>query len=97
MRADVLAHRTAAERAVQDDGHVDLNMACAIAAGCFALLDAWEQLDEPQRRAVQAACLYYVHQDDEEDDFSSVVGFDDDAEVLNHVAALLKRPELSVS
>lgn len=72
-------------------------MATAIASSCCALLDAWEQAPEPDQRAIQAACLYYVHLDDEEDDFSSVVGFDDDAEVLNHVANRLGRADLFVS
>jgi uncharacterized membrane protein YkvA (DUF1232 family) len=90
----VESHRQAAAVAASQDGHVDLRLAGLLADACVAMLALWNDLDEPERRAVQAACRYYVWQDDDESDFSSVMGFDDDAAVIAHVAARIGHPEI---
>ena len=82
-------HRTRAQEVAAADPFVDLRRAIQVADACIALLDALPTLSGSDQSWVSAACLYFADTDDEEDDFSSVVGFDDDAEVVNHVAARL--------
>lgn len=73
---------------------VDLDRAERVARICLALLDDWPTLAPEQRGWVQAACGYFVRAEDDEDDFVSVVGFDDDDEVVDHVLANLRRTDL---
>lgn len=89
LRAAVTAHLALARARAAADPFVDLDRAEQVAAACLALLDAWPRLDDDGRSWLAAACLYFADTDDAEDDFTSLVGFDDDAEVVNHVAARL--------
>jgi hypothetical protein len=92
----VLAHRKASHAAHDRDPLVDLDLSLAIAATCLALLDRWPSFTDAQRAHVQAACTWYAQTDDADDDFASLTGFDDDAQVLNHACAQLGLPELQV-
>ena len=89
LRALVEAHRARARKEAPRNPFVDVDRADQVADACLALLDAAPSLPPTAHPWVQAACLYFGAEDDEEDDFDSIVGFDDDAEVVNHVAAEL--------
>ncbi len=89
LRALVIAHRARAETLAADDPFIDIDRARQVAEACLALLDALPSLHAEQASWVAAACQYFGAVDDDEDDFDSLVGFDDDAEVVNHVAGLL--------
>lgn len=78
------------------DPFVDAEKARKVARSCLALLDAWQTLPPPRRGWVKAACLYFAERDDEDDDFESDSGFDDDAEIVNHVAMLVGLSRLSI-
>ncbi|MEQ9498738.1 MAG: hypothetical protein RIT81_17805 [Deltaproteobacteria bacterium] len=85
LRAAVEAHAARAEQASGD--LIDRPLARLIADGLLRLLGA--DLDEDQRRAVQLACDYFISDEDAESDLTSPLGFEDDAEVFNAVAAVL--------
>lgn len=51
---------------------------------------------EFQHHAVQTACLYFVTEEDGEEDMESEEGFDDDVEVMNAVANALGLEELVI-
>ncbi|MEQ1503095.1 MAG: hypothetical protein ABMB14_12735 [Myxococcota bacterium] len=85
LRAAVEEHLAEVRRAAIDDPFVDLATAERVAAGCHALLDAWSGFDPDARAWTQVACLYFADPRDDEDDLASIVGFDDDLEVLHHV------------
>lgn len=86
-------HARAAEAAASRDAMVDLDLARSLERACLDLLTRWPALSDPERHLVQAAVRYYVHQDDDEDDFTSIVGFDDDLEVVRFVAHTLGMPD----
>ena len=92
----VRCHLATATQRHEADAFVDIGLATAIGEACLALLEGFDQADPDQGRAIQAACVYFAAADDAEDDFSSVLGFDDDAGLLNHVAELLDRPDLII-
>jgi uncharacterized membrane protein YkvA (DUF1232 family) len=96
LRRLVTAHQKRAEQAAVADPFVDLARATQVADACLALLDALPTLPDDHRSWVAAACLYFVDEDDEEDDFASIVGFDDDAEVVTYVADRLGLPHLKI-
>ncbi len=89
LRALVTTHLARAETLAADDPFIDGARAQQVAEACLSLLEALPTLDAEQASWVAAACLYYGAVDDDEDDFDSLVGFDDDAEVVNYVADLL--------
>ncbi len=94
LRAQVEAHLAAAEAAAAASSFVDVALARRLAASCLALLDT--PLPAPKQALAQAACRYFADPDDDEDDFASVIGFEDDAELLNHVVHALHLDELHV-
>lgn len=75
--------------------HVDLPMAERIACSCRKLLELHEGFDNSQRRIVQAACRYFVLENDAESDLAPM-GFDDDAEVMNAAVTTLGCDELYI-
>lgn len=96
LRALVQAHLAATRTASAASPWVDLEGAEQVAAACLALLDATDDLSPEHRSWVQAACLYFAESDDGEADFDSIVGFDDDAEIVNHVCDRVGRTDLRI-
>jgi len=92
----VQAHLDEVLVAGRTDPFVDQGRAGQVANACFALLELHEQASEAHRDWIQAACLYFAECDDGEDDLGSIVGFEDDAEVLNHVIEALGLPQLLI-
>lgn len=67
---------------------VELGRACG--AACLKLLDALGEAPARDRHLlVHIAVRYFVTKDDDEDDRESLVGFDDDALIINACARLL--------
>ena len=86
-----------AEASRRDKMVVDVGLAQAIALALKNLL-GYNPASVPteQQRWIQAATRYFFLDDDSEPDTSSVVGFDDDAAVLNAVAEAVGRSDLVV-
>ncbi|MCC6434329.1 MAG: hypothetical protein IT196_04790 [Acidimicrobiales bacterium] len=77
-------------------GAVDLDMATQIATVLATLLDEPDQYDEDARALLRGATTYFVDADDGSNDVTDVVGFDDDARVLNAVLDALGRRDLRI-
>jgi uncharacterized membrane protein YkvA (DUF1232 family) len=75
---------------------VDLELGERVAGSCRALVDGWAGYAPEQRQLVAAAVGYFATQHDADDDFSSPIGFEDDAAVVSAVAVALGRPDLAV-
>ena len=82
--------------AFEEDPFVDLELGDAIGTACLILLEEYDNATDGEKRAIQVACDYYVEMEDHNNDLKSVVGFDDDAYVLNAVCDWLGRAELRV-
>ncbi|NOJ81436.1 hypothetical protein [Myxococcus xanthus] len=90
LLAAIAGHLDAVEEAQRSNEFIDLDMARSLAQIARQLTVRLETLP-PQRRIVAAAAiLYFVKSDDAEDDLSSSVGFDDDAEVLKSALRYLE-------
>ena len=61
-----------------------------------SLLKLLEFSTDTQLSRTQAACVYFMEDDDATPDFGSVLGFEDDALVFNAVCKELGYPELEV-
>lgn len=78
-------------------GVVDFSTAQRVARSLKSLLSYnLHSTEELHQRWIQAATRYFFLEDDGAPDTRSVIGFDDDAEVLNAVAEALDRADLLV-
>jgi hypothetical protein len=76
---------------------LDVNLAECLSRGGVALIDEiWDEATVQQRKLIQVACDYFIIENDEDGDFNSVFGFDDDARVFNVVAEYLNRDNLLI-
>jgi len=62
---------------------VNLRLATAIADAAEKLISDWDSIAKEHRNWFGGAILYFADSRDSEHDFSSAIGFEDDAEVLN--------------
>jgi len=77
---------------VNDD--VDADLARALAEASLKLLSTvGDGTSEEHQRAIQAAVRYLIIEDDAESDTDSVIGLDDDTEVLNAVLKFVGHAE----
>ncbi len=84
-------------RVAKRRGDLDVNLADCIHRCCLTLLnEQWDGEGGHHNRLIQAACYYFVENDDEDGDLQSVYGFDDDAELLNVILEHLDRPDLVI-
>jgi len=80
-----------------DSEFVDGELGQALGRCCLALLDGLGRPPEPtEHRLVQVACRYFSLEEDAYRDLGSLLGFDDDVEVLNVVLRILGRDDLLV-
>lgn len=87
LEAAIARHLEAIRAAAEESPFVDVETAEEVAKRCRALLPRLPLLDRERRAMVQAACLYFAEARDGEHDLHSVVGFDDDLDVVRHVMA----------
>lgn len=76
--------------------NADLEMAQAIGRTLITLLGASLPLDDSQRALVRGAVEYFLMVDDASGDLDDVLGFDDDARVVNSVLDRIGQPELKI-
>jgi uncharacterized membrane protein YkvA (DUF1232 family) len=95
--AQVETYLVAVESSAEKREFVDVQTARLIAEHCRRQIELIvPALDGRLRRLIQAAVLYFVLEDDGEPDTDSVVGFDDDLEIVELVKKELEL-ELSIS
>ena len=76
--------------------NADLETAQAIGRSLIALLGAGLTFDDDQRALVRGAVEYFLLVDDASGDLNDVLGFDDDARVLNSVLDRIGQPQLKI-
>jgi uncharacterized membrane protein YkvA (DUF1232 family) len=97
LRLRVLAHLARVDALAQRHPRVDIDAARRIAEVLVALCDEPDQLDDQERALLRGAVEYFVLETDELDDVDDVIGFDDDARVVNAVSAALGRHDLRIT
>ncbi|MEM8923573.1 MAG: hypothetical protein AAGD35_08710 [Actinomycetota bacterium] len=73
------------------EANTDVATAEAIGASLLALLSENEAFDADDRALIRGAVEYFLLADDASDDIGDVLGFDDDARVLNAVLTRIDR------
>ncbi len=75
---------------------VDLDTAERIAGVLASLLDEPDRYDDEARALLAGATSYFVDADDDSNDLTDALGFDDDARVLNAVLDAIGRRDLRI-
>ncbi|MBW2524060.1 MAG: hypothetical protein JRI23_07790 [Deltaproteobacteria bacterium] len=97
LQSELRRYQQSLARSAQWSDEVDPVLARSLGNACVKLLSTVTDETEPAaRQAIQAAVRYFILEDDAESDLDSVIGLDDDAEVLNAVLAYLGRSDLTV-
>lgn len=96
LRGELQAHMERLEAARVTNEFLDGSLATKLGRVCEAMLQLVPELDERDRRLVQAAVRYFVLEEDGESDVESVCGLDDDVQVCNAVAGHLGRDDLII-
>ena len=76
-------HLKNATAAADTNRLINIRLAQAILEVNQKVFDQWDQLNEAHRYWLGGAMLYFSSGNDDEPDFSSPIGFEDDTEVLN--------------
>ncbi|MFT7597344.1 MAG: hypothetical protein ACI8TP_000262 [Acidimicrobiales bacterium] len=79
------------------DHRTDLETAEEIATALHSLLSLEVVFGDDERTLVRGAVEYFLLMDDADGDISDVLGFDDDARVLNSVLDRIGQPQLKVT
>jgi len=94
LRGEVLGYITTVEQVSQMVQMLDSATALRLSEVVMALLDhVTDDASEPSRRLVQLAAHYLVREDDDEE-VTGVLGFDDDIQVINAVCRAVGRADL---
>ncbi|WP_080800746.1 hypothetical protein [Desulfamplus magnetovallimortis] len=75
---------------------VNVNLACAIVSSIHAIHADWRNIPEMAKPWCKGMIQYFIETADEDDDFLSPTGFDDDAAVLNACLKLADRADLCI-
>jgi uncharacterized membrane protein YkvA (DUF1232 family) len=97
LRARVDEHLRETAKAAGKNEFVDTTLAYTIAQRLRIVLEDWPSLTQDERAAVHAAIEYFALSEDAEDDLESVLGFEDDAQVVNACLRFLDRSHLEIS
>ena len=94
-RDRVEAHRRVIETAVEDGTALEGELADRIAGVLVDLLGNAARWSFVERRVLAGAVEYFVQNDDDDRDFASDHGLEDDARVVAAVCEALGRPDLA--
>ena len=85
LSESVKTYLTEANAALFENEFIDIKSAEKLAAASQYLIGLMPELSPENQKYARAAIKYFLESEDEEHDFESMFGFDDDIEVMNFV------------
>ena len=96
LRAQLPGYLQSVRLAQRDNEFLDLASAERIAAVLEQLLDRYASFPTDHQALICGATRYFLHAQDADPDLHSILGFEDDLEVVNCVVSAIGRPELRI-
>jgi hypothetical protein len=96
LQKQIAVHIGNIKDALQQNEFIDLDLAEHIASILVQILKELASYPENKRRLIIGASRYFIQSHDAQADLASVLGFDDDATVLNYVLMEIGRSDLKV-
>jgi len=93
---DAETHVEKAHQAHAQNGIANVTVAEAILEVFKVVVQDWEDISVLAQPWCKGMMGYFVSSDDDEDDFNSLIGFDDDVEVVNSCLAFAGRKDLCI-
>lgn len=81
-------------QAQKENAYINVALADAIAGRIRSMAERWQSIPSHARPWCYGVIRYFIHDQDSEPDFSSPIGFEDDAEVLNACVRLAGMDDL---
>lgn len=97
LQSAVQQHLEQTEAAHQRNRLVNLRLATAIGDSIKQVCQRWDSLPANARNWLVGAFLYFASCNDDEPDFDSPIGFEDDTEVLNACLRFAKLDDLCLN
>ncbi len=95
LRAQIPTYIDELELSTRKHEFLDIGLAKKVAGQCLGLLDGIDiDTSEETRSLIQAAVRYFILDDDADSDKESLIGFDDDARVVELVAREIGREDV---
>lgn len=96
LKEAVQSHVQNVRDALKHNEFLDVSTAEAISRSLTSLLDDYTSLESAGRKLVVGATRYFIHEQDQTPDTASILGLDDDVQVLNYVLTQIGRADLKV-
>jgi uncharacterized membrane protein YkvA (DUF1232 family) len=96
LNKQIAAHLISVREALRYNEFIDLALAERIANTLTVLLEELANYPEGKQKLIVGAARYFTRDQDAQADFASILGFDDDATVLNYVLIKIGRIDLKV-
>ena len=90
-------HLANAQAAHQQTGKVNIELAAAIVHVFDQVSHEWSSISELARPWCKAMIAYFISSNDQEKDFNSLIGFDDDVEVVNSCLKFAGKTDLCLA
>lgn len=97
LLSEARAHLEAARSAHASNRMINLRLATAVVETIGRAIDQWGSVSALSRSWLIGAICYFSRSDDDEPDFSSPIGFEDDVEVLNACLRFAKLSDLCIN
>ena len=94
LQAGIQAYLQHVQAKRMDQPWLNVALATAIAERLITMLTHQVAAEPDDLSWTLAAAIYFIARDDDDNDFSSPIGFEDDAEVLNACLTYANRPDL---
>ena len=85
-----------AKQSLSTNEFIDISSAEKLAETSHFLISHFDNFTEEQKSLAVASIYYFVESDDEEHDFDSMFGFEDDIEVMNRILDKLELSEKKI-
>ncbi|WP_277679362.1 hypothetical protein [Gracilibacillus dipsosauri] len=96
LKQNVENHFRKVQQATAQNEFINVNLAKEIQDVCLALISYYDNANNNEQRYINATINYFTTSDDEEEDFFSPIGFDDDAEIVNECLELIGKENLRI-
>lgn len=97
LRTDVIRYGDQIRAALRTNEFIDIKLVERITECLTFHLDLYAEFLPEQQKLIVGAARYFIQQNDAEPDTMSVLGFDDDVEVLNYVLEKIGHAQFKVN
>lgn len=97
LSSKVSEHLTSAKNSLDSNEFIDIKAAESLARVSHYLIEKLIDMSNEDKQLAVAAIYYFIESEDDEHDFDSILGFDDDIQVMNKIVNHLGYANMEIS